>query len=280
MAGVELIEDIKCYAPELAFHNKDFPSESFENLFVSESRNFWFISRNKVIRRLVEKYVSEEKNSKKKYLEIGCGTGFVLMGLSELKYLELTGAEIYLQGLKYARKRLPEIEFIQLDATNLPFKSQFHAIGAFDVLEHIEFDELVIKNVYNALQTNGLFFISVPQYMWMWSSTDDFAFHKRRYTRRELKEKLITNGFKIQFISSFLFTLFPFMALSRFVMKFKKKKNVPVNDNSNAPELNINPFINSIFSLAMKFDEFLIGMGISLPFGGSLIVVAKKISDK
>jgi hypothetical protein len=70
------------------------------------------------------------------------------------------------------------------------------------------------------------------------------------------------------------------MALSRFVMKFKKKKNVPVNDNSNAPELNINPFINSIFSLAMKFDEFLIGMGISLPFGGSLIVVAKKISDK
>jgi len=273
MPAYEIIEDIKCYAPELAFQNEDFPSESFEKLYATESKNFWFVSRNKVIRSLVRKYLRKKETSKNKFLEIGCGTAFVLKGLSDLGDLELSGAEIYLQGLKYAKLRLPGANFIQLDATNLPFKNEFDAIGAFDVLEHIEADELVIKNVYDALQKNGHFFISVPQYMWMWSRTDDFAYHKRRYTRKELLAKLTLNGFQTEYISSFVFTLFPFMLISRLFSREQKKLT---SDMSNAPELNIHPLLNSIFRLLMKFDELLIGWGLSLPFGGSLIVVAKK----
>ncbi len=274
MPNYEIIENIKCYAPALAFQNKDFPSESFEKLYAVESKNFWFVSRNKIIRSLVKKHFSKKQAEKNNFLEIGCGTAFVLKGLSDLTYLKLSGAEIYLQGLKYARQRLPNVNFIQLDATNLPFKNEFDAIGAFDVLEHIESDELVIKNIYDALRDNGYFFVSVPQYMWMWSKTDDFACHKRRYSRKELLTKLESKGFKIEYITSFVFILFPFMFFSRIFSK--KKKNILDSDINNAPELSLNPLLNSIFKLAMKPDELLIKLGLSLPFGGSLIVVAKK----
>ncbi len=280
MAGYEIIDGIKCYAPASAFQNNDFPSESFDKLYTSENTNFWFVSRNKVIKSLVKKYLPGQVNDKSKFLEIGCGTGFVLKGLSENKSLELSGAEIYLQGLKYAKKRLPDVEFIQLDATDLPFDNYYNAIAAFDVLEHIEEDESVMKNVYKALKQEGYFFITVPQYMWMWSKTDDYACHKRRYTRIEMKSKLQANGFYVEYMSSFVFTLFPFMVISRFISKLTAKRNISATDISNAPELNINPVINSIFRFVMRLDEFLISRGISLPFGGSLLMVAKKTTGE
>lgn len=274
MPEYEIIDGIKCYAPALAFQNNDFPLESFEKLYSVESKNFWFLSRNHVITFLVRKYLKGKEKNENKFLEIGCGTAFVLSGLSNLSYLELSGAEIYLQGLKYARLRLPNVDFVQLDATDLPFKDHFDAIGAFDVLEHIELDRLVMHNVYDALKQGGYFVLSVPQYMWMWSKTDDYACHKRRYSRKELLSRLSSAGFKTQYVTSFVFALFPLMILSRFFSR--RKKDTSGDHTSDAPELELNRVVNSIFRVIMKIDELLIKMGVSLPFGGSLIVVAKK----
>jgi SAM-dependent methyltransferase len=274
MPEYQIIEGVKCYAPALAFQNEDFPRESFDQLYSIESKNFWFVSRNNVIRCLVGRFMGRKEKHKKKFLEIGCGTAFVLKGLSAIPYLELSGAEVYLQGLKYARRRLPHVDFVQLDATHLPFENEFDAIGAFDVLEHIELDELVIKNVYSALKEEGCFFVSVPQYMWMWSKTDDYARHKRRYSKKELISKLRSAGFRIEYVSSFVFALFPVMILSRLFSK--RATNSSADRNGDAPELNLNPVMNSIFRTITIIDEWLIRFGISLPFGGSLIAVATK----
>lgn len=270
----KLIDGFKCYAPELASENGDFDVRSFDYLYATENTNFWFVSRNNVIKGLVEKYCVGKTLQKNKFLEIGCGTGYVLKGLSKFRYLELEGAEIYLQGLKYARSRLPGINLIQLDATKLPFKNEFNAIGAFDVIEHIEADELVIEQIYYALKTGGFFFISVPQYRWMWSKSDDYACHKRRYSRKELITKLKAKGFTIEYITSFTFILFPLMMLSRLLSGIEKIKKG--NNCKRAPELNLNPVLNSILKYLMKIDEWLIKCRASLPFGGSLIVIAKK----
>jgi hypothetical protein len=41
-------------------------------------------------------------------------------------------------------------------------------------------------------------------------------------------------------------------------------------------ELDISPAANALCSAAMRIDEALIGMGVSLPAGGSLLAVARK----
>ena len=273
-AEYKFIDGFKCYAPELAEENGDFDVSSFYHLYAIENTNFWFVSRNNVIKTLVEKYCAGKILQKNRFLEIGCGTGYVLKGLSKFRYLELKGAEIYLQGLKYARSRLPGVTLTQLDATKIPFEDEFNSIGAFDVLEHIDADELVIEQIYSALKNGGLFFISVPQYKWLWSRTDEYARHKRRYSRKELITKLKVKGFTIKYITSFAFILFPLMIASRWfsgIEKIKKSDNC-----KRSPEINLNPVMNSFLKYLMKIDEWLIKCRVSLPFGGSLIVIAEK----
>ncbi len=268
----EIIDGIKCYAPETAFSSTEFPAEDFKLLFDLEEKNFWFRSRNRLLIHLFKKYLNPE--SPKSILEIGCGTGYVLKALSQIESYRLTGAEIYIEGLKYARKRVPNIDFVQMDFRKTPYENEFDAIGAFDVLEHVEEDTQVINNVYKALKDNGLFFISVPQHKWLWSVQDEAACHKRRYSRREIKAKLESANFSIEFISSFVFALLPLMLLSRLYKKrkFDHKTNLGLYHNELKPPV----IINAILERFMYIDEFLIKKGISLFFGGSLLVVARK----
>jgi SAM-dependent methyltransferase len=265
--GYEYIDGIKCYAPELAYQNEHYPEEMFERLMRIEDRHFWFQSRNLCIKSLMRRF--GQPDASKTFLEIGCGTGVVLKHLSSSSAIKLSGAEIHLAGLRHARKRLPDVEFLQLDALKMPFDSAYDAVGMFDVLEHIDEDVTAIRNVHKILVPGGLFFISVPQYSWMWSKADDEAFHKRRYSRKELKEKLHQSGFRVLYCGSFMFTLFPFMYVSRILSKRREGKGT---------ELEMNPFINYVFRFLSRLDVLLINAGFQLPFGGSIMCVAQKIS--
>lgn len=270
----EIINDIKCYSPKLAFSNDGFYADSFELMYELESKNFWYISRNKIVQHLFAKYLGPETNSS--VLEIGCGTGYVIQGLSRFKNYKLAGAEIYLEGLKFAKKRLPDVEFMQMDASDMPFVEEYDAIGAFDVLEHIENDELVMSNIYKSLKKGGCFFVTVPQYMFMWSDTDEIDCHKRRYSKKEILTKLNKCGFKVNYCTSFVFTLFPFMLISRFIKQDVKRRKKTLTVKEGYSELAMSPVLNYIFLKLMLIDEWLIKMGISLPYGGSLVLVAKK----
>lgn len=269
-----IIDGIPCYAPDVAHENTDYPHGHFEKLFSIERKNFWFCSRNRVIQYLFQKYLGARDTHK--VLEIGCGTGFVLHGLSRFSEYELTGAELHLAGLAFAKKRLHHVHFIQMDFRSTPFREEFDAIGAFDVLEHVEEDELMMKNAYTTLKPEGFFFISVPQHMWLWSTQDDAAYHKRRYSRKELMCKLKKAGFSVKFVTSFVFTLLPAMALSRFLKRNKPGKVLPKGMEFSYHELELPWVLNAALSICMRLDEFLIRLGCSLPIGGSLIAVAQK----
>jgi len=269
MAEFELIDGFKCYSPKLAISNNGFSVDSFSFLRQVEENNFWFKVRNRILIGLIKKYSGRSGN--KKLLEIGCGTGYVLSGLSASTDFQLSGSDIHVEGLKYAKERIPSAEFIQMDATEMPFKDEFDAIGAFDVIEHISEDELALQNIHRSLRKNGLLYISVPQYMFMWSFIDELSFHKRRYSKAELKQKVAVAGFKIEYCGSFVFTLFPLMLASRFLLQRKKDKT------SGNVEFRMNGFLNKALESVLSLDEFLIKRGISLPFGGSLILVARKI---
>ena len=118
--------------------------------------------------------------------------------------------------------------------------------------------------------------VSVPQFKWMWSYLDDMAHHKRRYSKRELKAKLKEAGFEITYLTSFVFSLFPLMAASRIL---KGKKNVDYDVDKQMKELELGKLSNKLLGAFMRIDELLINAGLRLPFGGSLVVVAKKKVD-
>ena len=271
-ADCTVIDGFRCYAPALAGDYADYPSEGFDLTARLEESSFWCRTRNRVLRTVFRRFANRGRTLD--VLEIGCGTGTVLSGLRELPFLNLTGSEIYLQGLRYARQRLPGVEFIQLDATDIPFEQAWDVIGAFDVLEHVEADELVMRQVYAALRRDGLFIVTVPQYQWMWSRLDELVHHKRRYSRRDLSRKLRAAGFDVVYATSFVTMLFPLMMATRL-----KDRSRPATANAGAElkaQVSLPAPINTLFDWIMRIDEAALRAGLSLPFGGSLLVVARR----
>jgi SAM-dependent methyltransferase len=208
----------------------------------------------------------------KSFLEIGCGTGFVILGISkQFPAVRLIGSEYFEEGLTYARQRVPIAEFAKMDARCIPYNSELDAIGAFDLLEHIEEDEAVLKQIYKALKPGGVVFVTVPQHRWLWSTVDEYSCHIRRYSANELHQKVCSAGFEIIRSTSFVSTLLPAMCLSRLLQQKKLEGGIDA-----VVELRINPILNKLFEWLLYFELALIRVGFSLPSGGSRIVVARK----
>jgi SAM-dependent methyltransferase len=165
-----------------------FAAGYFEHLAKLEAGHFWFENRNRLILWAMDRFLSTGNS----FLEIGCGTGFVLSAI-QARYpkLRLAGSEVLVNGLAFARTRLPDVELFQMDARSMPFENEFDGIGAFDVLEHIEEDITVLKEVRKSLVPGGTLVISVPQHQFLWSAVDTHSFHKRRYEAAELRRKLV-----------------------------------------------------------------------------------------
>lgn len=269
--AVQEIAGVKCFAPALAQAEQTYPAEAFARLVELEANSFWFRARNRIIVRAFGKYLRQP--ARPKVLEIGCGTGFVLSALQAQNRFDLVGAEQHVAGLVWARRRLPDVEFVQLDARRLPYEQEFDAIGAFDVIEHIPEDEAVLASVHRALRPDGLFIATVPQHAWLWSAADEQAHHQRRYSRRDLRGKLERNGFELRFCSSFVFTLLPLMYLARLRRKPTGKAEAVECD-----ELSLPAALDRVMELGMRLDELLIAAGLSLPVGGSLLVVAQRVA--
>ncbi len=258
----EISARFSVFAPELAIQNEGFDKSLFETLYKIEPIHFWFKSRNKLLIQCLKKYFPAARN----YCEIGCGTGNVLEAISaDNPRMDVTGSEIYLSALYYAVKRVPHANLIQADICRFPFESEFDVIGSFDVLEHIDDDTLALQNIHKALRDNGGLILTVPQHKRLWSTYDDMACHKRRYSNRELRRKLKKAGFKIIRMTSFMTFLLPVMVASRL-----KKTSDP------STLLNISRAMNSIFYKINQAEQVLINQNINLPFGGSLLCIAKK----
>lgn len=245
-----------------------FDEKIFAELARLEKNNFWFVSRNKLIHWALSNYFSRAKN----FLEIGCGTGFVLSSVEKrFPYLTCVGSEIFNAGLVFAHKRVKTASLIQMDARCIPYVDDFDIIGAFDVLEHISEDRLVLQQIYKALKPGGGLIITVPQHPFLWSKEDEYACHVRRYTRHELVHKVRESGFQILKITSFVSFLLPLMWMSR---RLKRKKSIEHHDVLS--ELKIPLFLNTIFKIIMMLEMVLIRMGIYFSWGGSLLLIAKK----
>lgn len=264
-----LVDGFDSYAPDMAHDGGGFKSDYFSVLARLEMTNFWFRSRNRLLMWAIEKYYPNFQS----LLEIGCGTGYVLTGISKkFPRSTLYGSEIFIAGLGFSAARLPSAKFMQMDARSMPFENEFDVIGAFDVLEHIEEDEKVLSQMCAALKPEGLMLLTVPQHAWLWSPVDEYACHERRYAASDLHQKIQAAGFRVIRSTSFVTTLLPAMMISRFLQKKVSDKKFDAT-----AELKISPWLNSLFSRMLGAELALIKWGFNLQLGGSRLVVARKI---
>jgi SAM-dependent methyltransferase len=266
------IDGVTVFAPELASPELDladegFSSDFFGDLASAEEKNFWFRGRNKLILWAIKKYCQKFE----RFIEVGCGTGFVLHAISRSfpKRLML-GTELFTAGLKHAGRRVPEVQLIQMDARNIPFTKEFDLVGAFDVIEHIIDDRKVLSEISRAVKPGGHLVLTVPQHPWLWSKSDTYAKHQRRYSKSELHEKIESAGFEVVRSTSFVSILMPALILSRYLDRLR-----PNTSYDPMREVTLPSLANWLFERALDAELIAIRTGINFPIGGTRLVVGR-----
>lgn len=255
------------FAPGVGGSADDFEPEAFERLAALEEGSFWFRARNRLIVQTLLRWFP----AMNAFLEIGCGSGYVLRAVAEnFPRAAVAGSEALSAGLPYAQARVPTAELFQADGRMLPYSAEFDVIGAFDVLEHVSDDTRLLAGMFDALKPGGGIVVTVPQHQSLWSEADRFARHKRRYARGDLIGKVTAAGFEILQWTSFVALLLPLLLAARFRTRIFRRSFDPW------AEFALPPWLDRVLEGIMAVEVLMIRRGFVFPAGGSLLLVARK----
>jgi SAM-dependent methyltransferase len=244
-----------------------------------EPTHFWFVSRGKVLSRLLAQ-VTASLVPGYRVLEIGCGHGGTLNLLRKAcPQGKVFGFDLEMEGLALAHS-LPLAMVMQADIMGPPFGRDFSVVCLFDVLEHIPDDRQVLRNLCGLLAEGGRLVITVPAGPSLWSYFDIAVHHQRRYRLAEFQDKLTTAGFEVEYLTSYMAALFPLIYLKRWwsALTGRLRPATPGKDYDLAlDELAApHPLVNWLASLLLAWEPGLIGRRLHLPMGTSLVAVARR----
>jgi len=178
----------------------NYPNEAGKQLSVLEETSLWFRHRNEVILDLVEKYPPSGP-----IIDVGGGNGFVSRHL-EGHGFQTVLVEPLAGGTSIAQSRgLSKI--VQGQFGELGCVRSIHAVGLFDVLEHLDEPGELLQQIRQALDPGGLVYVTVPACRWLWSTADAFAGHRVRYTMDSLYHLFHSCGYQPVHSSHFFTTL-------------------------------------------------------------------------
>ena len=249
-----------------------FDASAFEFLFKMEQKHFWHVGRREIILDALRRNTANLPASR--MLEVGCGNGSVLAFLMQ-HGVAIAGGDVFLEGLRFCRKRVPPASLYQIDILALPFRDEFDIVGAFDVLEHVEDDEKALAEANRALKRGGTLVLTVPAHQFLWSRHDEASHHKRRYSRSDLMAKLERSGFTVNKVTYYMFFLFPVMAAMRLLSRVLRGKRQEKSGAKTSLEMKTVPVVNDVFLAFLRLEKHLIRY-VNLPFGASLLITAAK----
>jgi len=234
----------------------------YQQMAELDERHWWYCARRKIIADLIRRETQLPNNAH--ILEIGCGTGHNLAMLSGFGHVE--GLELDDEARALSEKRLGR----KVMSSPLPELSEvpdrhYHLIGAFDVIEHIQDDRAALASIARKLRPGGKFILTVPAHQWMWSAHDVVNHHKRRYSKRGLKELIDSSPLKLERIGYFNSLLFPLAIAERGASKLRGSEDADVR----LPPALLNAALEKVFAC----ERYLVGR-LPLPPGLSLFAVA------
>jgi SAM-dependent methyltransferase len=236
----------------------------YQQMAELDERHWWYRARREILAALIRREARLSANAE--ILEIGCGTGHNLAMLEKFGHVQ--GLELDGEARALAEKRLGRTVMSAPlpELAGVPDR-HYDLIGAFDVIEHIDDDRAALASISTKLKPGGKFVMAVPAHQWMWSAHDVVNHHKRRYSKRRLKQLIESSPLKLDKIGYFNSLLFPIAVAQRAVSKLRGKEDADVT----LPPALLNAALETVFAA----ERYVVGR-LPLPPGLSLFAVASE----
>jgi len=251
----------------------NYPENGHANCLQLEDQSYWFQHRNNCILAIIHRFPPSGA-----ILDIGGGNGFVAQRIiaEGFSTVLIEPGAVGAFNAKQFRK-IPDVINASFEDTNFEDGS-VSAVGLFDVLEHIE-EEIFLAKIWKALKPNGLVYLTVPAHDWLWSYSDVYAGHLRRYNA-EMIQKLLGEKFTLKFFSytfsALLLPIFLFRALPYRIKPNSKhgllSRNIEFGTESGFVVKSINWFLDREYKQLQT--------GKKIPFGTSCLIVLEKINNE
>ena len=244
---------------------------AYAEMFAVEDRHWWYVGLHDLVVVLANKLSPQEHL---KILDVGCGTGGLLSILGNAGH-EVEGLDFSDDALDYCHKRNLQNVFKADINEWKPGKNEYDLITSFDVLSHewVDDEVKILKSLANGLKDNGFIMLNYPAFPVLRRQHDKVVMMRKRYTKKSLTPILSKAGLEPVVFSYRVPHAFIILLLLRIYEIFGSNQQDTKSDIATTPT----KLINNSLTKIIKVENRAIAHGLSIPFGSSLFVVARKI---
>jgi SAM-dependent methyltransferase len=264
--------DVGVWVTESAV-DSSFPESGVDVFNAVDQHSFWFAHRNEVIADVLEREVPTGRP----FLEVGSGSGVVVDYLRRHTNRPVASVEPIPAGALAVARRGVRLSFCgDLASLELPPKS-LSAVGAFDVVEHLDDPRTFLQECLRVMKDDGRLVLTVPAYPWLWSRFDVWNGHVQRFTLSGLSRLLEEEGFE-PITRTYLFsTLLPPAIVTRLILEKLRRKPQSEHEIETHLEEALSP-TSPILARSLRGIhrlERVLLRRVRLPFGTSVLMTAK-----
>jgi SAM-dependent methyltransferase len=252
----------------------------FEAMLALDDHHWWYRGRRRAVRAVI---AGVRRPADARLLDAGAGSGRTLDEL--VRYGRVAGVELNPIGVEAARRR-GHVDVAQAPVEAIPHPdASFDLVTCLDVIEHTDDDVRSLRELQRVTRPGGALIVSVPAYPRLWSRHDEVNQHRRRYTRRTLREAAAAAGWRVERLTGFNATYLLPAVLVRLARRDRAERpGVPAiagsagrSPRAGRSELALTPpALNPLLELPLRAEAALIARGADLPAGLSLLAVLRK----
>jgi len=185
-----------------------------------QEHHWYYASKSHALRRALGDYQPRH------ILDVGAGSGF----FSRVLLRDTSAQSAVCVDTGYADDRSERYCDKRLDFSRTIPAAEADLVLLIDVLEHVDDDVGLLRDVVSRTAPQARFIVSVPAFSWLWSRHDEFLGHRRRYTRTHLRRVLAAAGLRPLDAFYMFAAIFPAVAAQRLWQRMRPAAGPPASD--------------------------------------------------